>query len=112
MNAQNIVLLAVQKEKGTRSHLVYIKSKNEFAICSHFENDGEVVSWDWGHYYDNLLSAVMDFYKDDFENLFKFNYNYDILNELAYKETTTKMEQNALEDITHFIRYWNENKEM
>lgn len=112
MDAQNVVLLAKHKTKELRNYLVYLRTKGEFVICSHFKTDGETVDWDWGHYYNDLLSAVMDFYKDDFEITYKFKYNYDILNDLMYKETTTEMETKALEDITHFIRYFDFNKEV
>lgn len=110
--SKDVVFIARNERETIANILVYLKPKKEFVICSNFTQKGEEIVWDWGHYYNDFKSAVMDFYKEDFNMDYMLKYNYDILEDLRYKETTTESETRAIDNILDLIKYIDKNKEM
>ena len=113
----DIILVAKKPNtEETRAFLIYIIPKKEYCICSHFKvitNIGENnVDWDWGHYYNDFLNAILDFYKEDFDKTYKLKYNYDILVDLQYNEEITEEETEAVKDMIRLIKKISENKEI
>ena len=109
---KDVIYIARNERKRTGNILIYLVPKKEFVICSNFTQKGNEVDWDWGHYYNDFKSAVIDFYKEDFNMDYMLEYNYNILEDLKYKETTTESETRAIDNILDLIKYINNNKEM
>ena len=112
MEKSRIVVLDVLNYKQNRNYLLYDKIKKEFIICSYYEEEGDLVTWQWGHYYNNLRTASNDFYKEEFNETYHLSFNLDILQNLLFNNTLEDNEIIALNDIIQLIKHINSNNEV
>lgn len=111
------IVIAIKKG-STRNYLLqdFNNVTTPFVICSHLIEDNNKVTWDWGHYYNDLLSAVMDFYKDDLNEKYDFENIFVMLNELDYgingeKRELTEKEKKMVNNFSDFYNFLENNKE-
>jgi hypothetical protein len=106
MLSKNVIVL--QKKENAdeiqRGYLLYVKGNpTPFVVCSYYHDDNDgTCGWDWGHYHDNMLSALITFYKDEIEEHFNLKNNLKTILDIPTNELTNE-EQNAMCEVIDFI---------
>ena len=65
MKGNEIILLAKNESKPNANILVYWVTRKEFIVCSNLTQIGDEITWDWGHYYTDLKSAMLKLYENE-----------------------------------------------
>lgn len=58
MNIRDVKILEYNENKPTSNYLVYLPKNDEYVVCSNLFILKGQITWDWGHYFDNIKDAV------------------------------------------------------
>lgn len=119
MNKKDILILAKKSnnERGLRGFLVHRPSDcTPYIVCSHLTiDDNDQVDWDWGHYCNNIFTALYVFYEYEIQDLNIFDkeeldwldwYTTERSSKSVYEIEVNERQQQILETITTLINGW------
>lgn len=86
MNREDVIVIHTKKDKtATRGYLLKRNTNfDQFVVCSNFrELEDGTVTWDWGHYLDNIVQALIVMYESELGLGHK--QSYEIIEQLKNK---------------------------
>lgn len=86
MDKKDVIVIHTKKDKtATRGYLLKRNTNFEqFVVCSNFrELDNGEITWDWGHYFGNIIEALIVMYETELE--LEHKQSYEIIEQLRGK---------------------------